>query len=72
MGRTGTLIAIDTILEQVKQEKMVNVAGVITKMRHQRMKMVQTAVSDLMNNHYHQLSFQCLMFHRISSYSYMM
>ena len=45
VGRTGTFIAINTILEQVKQEKMVDVAGVITKMRHQRMKMVQTAVS---------------------------
>ena len=46
MGRTGTFIAIDTILEQVEKEKMVDVSGVINKMRHQRMKMVQTVVSD--------------------------
>ena len=47
MGRTGTFIAIDIILEQVEKEKVVDVCGVITKMRQQRMKMVQTAVSDL-------------------------
>ena len=45
VGRTGTFIAIDTILEQVKREGIVDVSGVITKMRQQRMKMVQTAVS---------------------------
>ena len=47
MGRTGTFIAIDIILEQVEKEKMVDVSGVINKMRQQRMKMIQTAVSDL-------------------------
>ena len=46
VGRTGTFIAIDTILEQVEKEKMVDVSGVINKMRNRRMKMVQTAVSD--------------------------
>ena len=45
VGRTGTFIAIDNILEQVKKEGIVDVSGVITKMRHQRMKMVQTPVS---------------------------
>ena len=45
VGRTGTFIAIDTILEQVKREGIVDVSGVITKMRQQRMKMIQTAVS---------------------------
>ena len=47
MGRTGTFIAIDIILEQVEKEKLVDVSGVINKMRQQRMKMVQTAVSVL-------------------------
>ena len=46
VGRTGTFIAIDTILERVEKEKMLDVSGMINKMRHQRMKMVQTAVSD--------------------------
>ena len=45
VGRTGTFIAIDTILEQVEKERVVDVSGVITKMRHKRMKMVQTSVS---------------------------
>ena len=45
VGRTGTFIAIDIILKQVKKEGIVDVSKVITNMRHQRMKMVQTAVS---------------------------
>ena len=47
MGRTGTFIAIDAILKQVEREEIVDVSQVITKMRHQRMKMVQTAVSSV-------------------------
>ena len=45
MGRTGTLIAIDTVLEQIEKEGLVDIAGTIRKMRRQRMKMVQTPVS---------------------------
>ena len=69
VGRTGTFIAIDTILEQVKKEKMVDVSGVINKMRHQRMKMVQTAVSDAGSIVYHEVLFCC---YRNSSYLFMM
>ena len=50
IGRTGTFISIDNILEQLEEEKIVDVPGVITKMRQRRMKMVQTPVS-----HYHML-----------------
>ena len=44
VGRTGTFICIDNVLEQIKKEKVVDIAGAINKMRHQRMKMVQTHV----------------------------
>ena len=44
VGRTGTFICIDIVLEQVKKENKVDIAGTINKLRHQRMKMVQTPV----------------------------
>ena len=44
VGRTGTFICIDHVLEQIKKEEVVDIAGAINKMRHQRMKMVQTVV----------------------------
>ena len=44
IGRTGTLIAIDTTLEQAAQENVVDIPAVVTKMRNQRMKMVQNSV----------------------------
>ena len=45
VGRSGTFICIDNVLEQIKKEEVVDIAGAINKMRHQRMKMVQTVVS---------------------------
>ena len=44
VGRTGTLIAIDTTLSQASKEKQVDIPKIIVNMRRQRMKMVQTAV----------------------------
>ena len=35
---------MDIVLEQAKKEGVVDIAGVINKLRHQRMNMVQTAV----------------------------
>ena len=46
VGRTGTLIAIDTALEQAAQEDVVNIPATVTKMRRQRMKMVQSPVRE--------------------------
>ncbi|CAI8056628.1 Receptor-type tyrosine-protein phosphatase alpha [Geodia barretti] len=40
--RTGTLITIDCVLEQLQEEKVVDIAGVIIHLRTQRMKMVQS------------------------------
>ena len=46
VGRTGTLIAIDMALEQAAQEKVVDIPAIVTKMRRQRMKMVQNSVRE--------------------------
>ena len=45
MGRTGTFITIDNVLEQIEKEQVVDIPGAITKIRKRRMKMVQTHVS---------------------------
>jgi protein tyrosine phosphatase len=45
VGRTGTYITIDNSLEQIEKERVVDIPGVITKMRQKRMKMVQNYVS---------------------------
>jgi protein tyrosine phosphatase len=42
VGRTGTFITIDIVLQQAMKEKCIDIVSVINKMRHQRMKMVQT------------------------------
>ena len=47
MGRTGTFIVIDNILEQIEKEQVVDIPGAITKIRQKRMKMVQTHVSQI-------------------------
>ena len=44
VGRTGTFIGMDIILEQAMKEGVVNVVGVIKKMREQRVYMVQAVV----------------------------
>ena len=44
VGRTGTLITIDRVLDQLQQERVVDIAGTICHLRTQRMKMVQSVV----------------------------
>ena len=44
MGRTGTLIAIDMALEQAILDNVVDIPAIVTKIRRQRMKMVQNSV----------------------------
>ena len=46
VGRTGTFIAIEIGMDQIKQEGKVDIAGIVTRLRQQRIKMVQTSVSD--------------------------
>ena len=49
VGRTGTFIAIDMALEQVERGGTVDIPGVVNRLRQQRMKMVQTEVSQFYN-----------------------
>ena len=44
VGRTGTLLAVDIALEQAATEGVVDVQHIVTRLREQRMKMVQTHV----------------------------
>ena len=46
VGRTGTFITLDIALEQANKEEIVDIAGIITRLRQQRTKMVQTEVCD--------------------------
>ena len=45
VGRTGTYITLDNVLDQIEAEGLVGIEGVIAKARNQRMKMVQTKVN---------------------------
>lgn len=45
VGRTGTLIAIDSEIERIKLRNAVNVFECVSKMRYHREHMVQTPVS---------------------------
>lgn len=42
VGRTGTFIALDAMLDQMEDEKVVDILGFVTHMRNQRSLMVQT------------------------------
>ena len=46
VGRTGTLIAIDMALEQAILDNVVDIPAIVTKIRRQRMKMVQNSVRE--------------------------
>ena len=49
VGRTGTLIAIDMALEQAILDNVVDIPAIVTKIRRQRMKMVQNSVREACN-----------------------
>lgn len=42
VGRTGTFIALDIIMQRLKYEFKINIYETVKKLRFQRMKMVQT------------------------------
>ncbi|XP_062563518.1 phosphatidylinositol phosphatase PTPRQ [Armigeres subalbatus] len=43
VGRTGTLIALDIILQRIQHEKKINIYETVKQLRNQRVKMVQTS-----------------------------
>ena len=45
IGRTGTFIALDSLLDQAKAERKVEVYRFVNSMRGERMEMVQTQAS---------------------------
>ena len=45
VGRTGTFITIDLALEQAEKTKTADIAGIVNRLREQRMQMVQTEAS---------------------------
>lgn len=42
VGRTGTLIGLDIIMQRLKHESKINIFETVKELRFQRMKMVQT------------------------------
>ena len=44
IGRTGTFITIDCVLEQLQREHVIDIFSTINRIRQQRMKLVQTVV----------------------------
>ena len=45
VGRTGTFITLDYMLERIKNEQTINIYEYVTSLRNQRVLMVQTLVS---------------------------
>ena len=45
VGRSGAFILLDTALGQAAGEKRMDIPDILTRLRSQRMKMVQTPVS---------------------------
>ena len=45
VGRTGTFITLDSMMERIKAEDSINIFEFVTNLRKQRVLMVQTSVS---------------------------
>ena len=67
VGRTGTFIVLDTMLERMELEGTLNIYDYVKQLREQRVLMVQTLVSVLMNEHLEH--FQLINWGNLSQYS---
>ena len=52
VGRSGTFITLDAMMERLKERDDLNILEFVNEMRTQRMKMVQTLVSRILSNAY--------------------
>ena len=70
VGRTGTFIVLDSMLEKMKTEDTLNIYDFVKQLREQRVLMVQSLVSVCWLLQYSML--QIIIFFRLSTYSFMM
>jgi protein-tyrosine phosphatase len=49
VGRTGTLIALDILMQDLTDKGLINIFDTILQLRIQRINMVQTEVQQLLN-----------------------
>lgn len=47
VGRTGTFIALDRLMQHIQEHEYVDVLGLVSDMRSHRLSMVQTEVQNL-------------------------
>ncbi len=55
MGRTGTYIAIDAMIEKIQQEGKIDIYNFVSQMRRERHLMVQTVVCIYLNRLLHSI-----------------
>jgi protein tyrosine phosphatase len=55
VGRTGTYIAIDAMIEKIQQEGKIDIYNFVSQMRRERHLMVQTVVCIYLNRLLHSI-----------------
>ena len=68
VGRTGTFIVLDTMLQRLEQEESLNIYDFLLEIRHQRVKLVQTEVGII---YMYDVMFSLLLIYRSSICTFM-